>query len=374
MVKRSAAIRTRSTSVAAALKKASPLGGVRLPTASEDLHPGVLSSGVDCIDAAIGAGGYPEGRITMLHGKEACGKTTLALEAVRECQRRDGIAIYVDCERKLDLSYAQKLGVDVTQMIYLTPPHIEAAFDTLAKAAAIIRKEDSEEGKPKTTFPILFVYDSLQASVAKRTAEGEYDKEDYAPEAKAFSRAFAKFVPILSDTRAVFLCLSQVRMKMEGYGAREKVGVGKAPLFYSSVILSLAPKKDEAKGSLARGKTGETIEVVVRKNQVGTPFKKCLFPIMFGKGVDKAAALLEAARMVGLAPKKAEGGGFSPITVGETTYKIQGDSGMAKVMTTAPETFALIRDAVRARFGGEEEEVVLEEAAPLEDLDDDPDA
>lgn len=298
---------------------------------------GVLPSGCDALDAALGVGGYPEGRLTVLHGPEACGKSTLALHAAAECQRAGGVVLYLDFEHKLDEPYAAALGVDLGALVVATPPHIERAFALLEQACAKLAEGD---GEPT---PVLLVWDSLHAAVGRRTFEADWEKEHFSPEARAYSLGLARFVPTLSRTRAVLLAISQVRMKLDGYMPAEKVGVGRAPLFYASVIVKLRAKR--ARGTVRR--EGELVEAVVVKNQVAPPYRVVNFPMVYGRGVDGPGAVLEAARLTGLAvPAKAAG--WWDLAFDGESVRVQGAGGVGRMAEREPESYARLRAAIRA--------------------------
>ena len=334
MTRNTSNTRKRARDIGKSLSKA--FGGVKVIDSSK-LKPAVLSSGVASVDVATGIGGYPEGRFIILHGAEASGKSTLALHAVAECQKAGGVVIYLDFEHKLDLGYAEALGVDVESMVLAGPPYIEKGFELLVAAAEKIRQDDTET-------PILFVWDSLQAAISRRSFDGDYDKEQFSPEAGAYARGFAKFIPKLSEVGAILIGISQVRMDLGGFMAKEKVAVGKAPLFYASIIMRIKAKR--ARGATKGAGEREAIEVQMIKNQVGTPYQIAKFDIIYGLGVDKVVATVEAADALGLL-KKGKSGWFEFELDGKT-HKAQGSAGLAKIAAESPQVFdgllSLIRD------------------------------
>lgn len=309
---------------------------------TDDLRPsGVIPSGVATLDVAIGCGGFPMGRYAILHGPEASGKTTLALEVVAECQRLDGVAVYLDFERKLDLAYVARIGVDPERLILAHPPTIEKGFELLSMLVEHARQIDG-------TCPVLIVWDSLHAALARRTVDGEWDKESYPSEAHSYSRGFGKFVGQLHESQAVMLAISQVRMKLDGFRPAQKIGVGHAPLFYASLILEF--RASVARGTVKAGPTGQDVTVKVAKNQVATPHKKATFSLIYGSGVDRPGALLLAAEAAGLAA--ATKCGWYTVSSGDgEALRVQGAAGMAKVAEQDPKAYAALRAAVYETIG-----------------------
>lgn len=369
--------------------------GVKLLASGADRRVQVITTGVDTLDVAIGAGGYPIGRMVILHGGESCGKTTSALIACAEVQRRHGVAIYLDCEHKLDLAYAESLGVDVESLVLMYPDSIERAFKKLSKILRILRglpvkkvKKGRFDGPPVEEedlddedvpvnaeamgdlagfdFPIVAVLDSFQSLVAQRTFDAEYDKEGYNPESGAWAKSLAKFCPELDDLRTLLIGISQVRMDLSAnsYGPKkEKVGVGKAPVHHATIVLRWTGRKKQ--GNLKKGVTGELHEVFVAKNQIGIPYRVATIPIVFGEGVDLIAAAMAAAQATGVL-QKAGAKYVLDLPSGET---ITGLSGFREMAANNPDLFAAVRAEVRNRMGGANIRTVSKEEAEIESLD-----
>jgi len=252
-----------------------------------------ISTGSPTLDLAIGIGGWPLARLSILHGGEATGKTTIALEAVAQWQRAGGVVLYADVEHALDLDYLARVVPDPEGIILTHPPYIEKGFELFAAFIDRARAASVDA-------PLLIVLDSLQAWPAMRTFNGEYDRQDYGPEANAYSRVLRKFTPKLSTSNTAMIAISQVRTKMDGWGnSKEKVGVGQAPLFYASVIADV--KSKTLRGTTAEGVTGNHLRVRVVKNKVAPPFRTAEFEIIFGKGFDRVRALVDCAKTIGVA-------------------------------------------------------------------------
>lgn len=395
---RTAAVGTTSATRSRALGLMSALGrgraGVRLLASGADRRVQVMPTGVDSLDVAIGAGGYPYGRLIILHGGESCGKTTTALIGCAEVQRRGGVAIYADCEHKLDLAYAESLGVDVESLVLVYPDSIERAFKKLSKILRILRglpikklkkgrfdgagQEDDEDDEDVPVdaaamgdlagfdFPIVAVLDSFQSLVAQRTFDADYDKEGYNPESGAWARALAKFCPELDEVQAFMLGISQVRMDLaaSGYGPKkEKVGVGKAPVHHATIVLRWTGRKKV--GNLKKGVTGELHEVFCAKNQIGIPYRVATVPIVFGEGVDKVAATMAAAQATGVLQKS----GAHYVLDMDGGEVVKGQTGFRDLAARNPTLFEAIRAEVRARMGTAQVRTVAKEDAEIESLD-----
>ena len=307
---------------------------------SADKPLSVIPTGNDAFDVATGIGGLPEGRIVMLAGAEASGKSTFALECAAEVQRRNGLVVYLDYECKLDMGYAKALGVDVDQMVVARPAYIEKGFEMLDVVLRKAREGDEEK------FPILVIWDSLHGAQAKRTFDGEYEAEGFSPESLAYAKCMRKFVPALERTNAVMLAISQVRSDIGAFITKDKIGVGRACRFYASVVAFLRAKEKIASSA---GPVGEKIEATITKNQVGNPFRIAKWPIYYGKGVDKAAATLSAAEAVGVATMGKKG--WLQLNVAGATIPVHGVSGFAKLAESDPALFSKTREAIRALIG-----------------------
>ena len=258
---------------------------------------GVISTQCPTIDAAIGRGGIPRSRLTILHGAEGSGKTTLALHIVAEAQRLGGAAVYLDKEYKLDPDYAASIGVDCDRLVIAQPAYLERAFQTFE--GVIDRAAKLREGGERA--PIIIVLDSMNAAITKAQFEGEWEDKHYAPQARVFSELLPKLMPKVSKEDVALLWISQVRKKMNVmFGDDNEVAGGNAPKFYASLIMEVGRRKANVQDGQ---KIGNQIEVHCKKNQIAPPFKKASCEIIYGKGIDKEASLIEQAVLDGIVKK-----------------------------------------------------------------------
>lgn len=253
---------------------------------------GVISTQNVAIDKSIGRGGVPLGRLTILHGGEGSGKTTLALQIVAEVQRMGGVAVYCDKEYKLDPEYAAKLGVDTKRLIISQPSYLERAFQTwkavISKAAEIRQKQGKR-------IPILIVLDSMNACITKMEYEGDEEDQHYAPAARIFSTQLPKLIPEVNKEDVALLFISQVRKKIGVmFGDDEDVAGGNAPKFYASLIMHIkrvGTERDEK----TKQKEANKLVVECKKNQIAPPFRKAEVIINYGSGFDGDRSLIDVA-------------------------------------------------------------------------------
>lgn len=250
---------------------------------------GVISTQSVTLDRAIGRGGIPLGRTTMLHGWEGSGKTTLALHMVAEAQQRSGMAVYLDTEYKLDRDYAKGIGVDIDHLVVVQPPYLESALEKIALMIGVAKRYR----KKGVVLPIIVVLDSIDSTKAKAVIDGSWEDQHIAPEPRVWSQKFPKLVPLLSNEDVALLLISQRREKIGVlFGKKDKPSGGHAPRFYSSLLMGIErissiKHNDEVVGNETR--------VYIGKNQISPPFRSAEFRIMYGTGIDYEESLLRAA-------------------------------------------------------------------------------
>ena len=248
----------------------------------------VISSGSLLIDNALGVGGYPKGRIIEIYGPESSGKTTLALHAIAECQKKGGRAAFVDAEHSIDPLYAKNLGVNIDELILSQPGNGEEALDiveTLASSGAID----------------IIIVDSVAALVPQAELDGEMSDNQVGLHARLMSKAMRKLAGILNSNACTVVFINQLREKVGViYGNPETTTGGRALKFYASVRIDI--RRSEAIKS-GNSIIGNTVNVKIVKNKVAPPFKNCQIDIIFGKGISKNAEVLEIGVAKGILTK-----------------------------------------------------------------------
>src|SRR5471032_3125981 len=248
----------------------------------------VVSTGSIALDLALGTGGLPRGRVIEIYGPESSGKTTLALHAIAEAQKRGGTCAFVDAEHALDPTYARKLGVDVDNLLISQPDQGEQALeicDTLVRSGAVD----------------VLVIDSVAALVPRAELEGEMGDALPGLQARLMSQALRKLTASINKSNTMVIFINQIRMKIGVmYGSPETTTGGNALKFYASVRLDIRrigaiKERDEVIGNSTR--------VKVVKNKLAPPFKQVEFDIMYGEGVSKMGELVDLGLKAGVVEK-----------------------------------------------------------------------
>ena len=263
------------------IEKAYGKGSImRLGDADAKVDVPVIASGAISLDLALGTGGYPRGRIVEIYGPESSGKTTLTLHAIAECQKKGGIAAFIDAEHALDPTYARKLGVNVDELLVSQPDHGEQALeiaDTLVRSGAVD----------------VIVVDSVAALVPRAEIEGEMGDSHVGLQARLMSQALRKLTGTVQKSNTTLFFINQIRMKIGVmFGNPETTPGGRALKFYSSMRIDLrriTTLKD------AKGAIGSRVRARIVKNKIAPPFRDTEFDIMFDSGISYEGDLLDLA-------------------------------------------------------------------------------
>lgn len=244
------------------------------PQVDED----VISSGSLLINQALGIGGYPRGRIIEIYGPESSGKTTLALHAIAEAQKKGGRAAFVDAEHSIDPIYSRNLGVNIDELILSQPDSGEQALEIVEKLAS------------SGAFDIIVV-DSVAALVPQAELDGEMIDSTVGLQARLMSKAMRKLAGILNTHHCTVIFINQLRDKVGVmYGNPETTTGGKALKFYASIRMDI--RRAEAIGS-GSNISGNTVKVKIVKNKVAPPFKQAMVDIIYGKGISRFGELVD---------------------------------------------------------------------------------
>ena len=311
----------------------------------------VISTGSLGLDIALGIGGLPKGRVVEIYGPESSGKTTLTLQVIAQCQKQGGTAAFVDAEHALDPVYAQKLGVNVDELLVSQPDNGEQALEI---ADMLVRSNAVD----------VVVVDSVAALTPKAEIEGDMGDSHVGLQARLMSQALRKLTGNIKRSNTLVIFINQIRMKIGVmFGNPETTTGGNALKFYSSVRLDI-----RRIGSIKKGEdiTGSETRVKVVKNKVAPPFKQAEFEILYGEGISREGELVDLGVKQGLIGKAGAWYSYKGEKIG------QGKDNARLYLKEHPEAAAEVERAIRASsmamsgFEATAAEVDEEEVEPVD--------
>lgn len=294
----------------------------------------VMSSGSLALDIALGAGGYPKGRIVEIFGPESSGKTTVALHAVAAVQKEGGIAAYIDAENALDPEYAKALGVNIDELLLSQPDYGEQGLQI---AERLITSGAVD----------LVVVDSVAALVPKAEIDGEIGDSSVGLQARMMSQAMRKLAGYINKTKTTAIFINQLREKVGVmFGSPETTPGGRALKFYSSVRLDVrgSTKIEEGSGE-NKNQIGKETKIKVVKNKIAPPFKIAYVDIMFGEGISKTGELLKIAVDENIIKKSGSWFAYNDEKIGQGAEKAK------NYLKEHPEVFEEIDHKIRETHG-----------------------
>ena len=298
----------------------------------EDIeHVDVIPTGSIGLNAALGVGGYPRGRIIEIYGPESSGKTTLAIHAMAEAQKAGGIAAFIDAEHAFDRFYAEKLGVNTDALIISQPDNGEQALEI---AENLIRSAAVD----------IIIIDSVAALTPKAEIEGEMGDNRVGLQARLMSQALRKLTSAVSRTNTVCIFINQLREKIGVmFGNPETTTGGNALKFYASVRLDIRRVTQIKSGDEV---IGNSVRVKVVKNKVAPPFRKAEFDIMFGEGVSKSGEIVDLGVEYGIIKKA---GSFFSYNGAKLA---QGRDATKNIMLDNPELAEELEELIMKKLSG----------------------
>ena len=310
-----------------------------------------ISTGALNLDIALGIGGIPRGRIIEIYGPESSGKTTLALHAVAEAQKKGGEAAFIDAEHALDPVYAKKIGVDIDNLIVSQPDTGEQALEI---AEALIRSGAID----------IVVVDSVAALVPKAEIDGDMGDARVGLQARLMSQALRKLAGTINKTNATIIFINQLREKVGVmFGNPETTAGGRALKYYASVRMDIrrveAIKQD---GEVVGNRT----RVKVVKNKVAPPFREAEFDIVYGKGISKEGSVLDLAVTLDIIEKSGSWFSYNGERIG------QGRENVKKYLTDNPKFMEEVEKKVRDNFNKAFENALVEDGEEDEEQETEP--
>lgn len=289
----------------------------------------VISTGSIGLDVALGIGGLPKGRVVEIYGPESSGKTTLAIHIIAEAQKKGGMCAFIDAEHAFDSIYAQKLGVDIDNLLISQPDYGEQALE-IADRLILSGALD------------VVVIDSVAALVPKSELEGEMGDSKMGLQARLMSQALRKLTATISKTGSCCIFINQLREKIGVmFGNPETTTGGNALKFYSSVRLDIRRQAQIKDGDEV---VGNHIKVKVVKNKVAPPFRQAEFDIIYGEGISKVGEIIDMGVELGIVQKSGSWFSYNNDKLG------QGREGVKKLLQDNPELATEIENKIREKI------------------------
>lgn len=319
---------------------------MKLGDSSNQMQVETIPTGSISLDIALGQGGFPKGRIIEIYGPESSGKTTVALHAVAEVQKRGGIAGFIDAEHALDPVYAKNIGVDIDNLYISQPDNGEQALEiteTMVRSGAVD----------------IIIVDSVAALVPKAEIDGDMGDAHMGLQARLMSQALRKLTAAISKSDCTVIFINQLRQKIGiMFGNPETTTGGNALKFYASVRLDVRRVETlKQQGEVI----GNHTRVKIVKNKIAPPFREAEFDIMFGKGISKSGDILDLAANLDIINKSGAWYAYNGDKIG------QGRENAKNYLEEHPEIMEHIEKLIRSHYGLEESEVASDAEAPSED-------
>ncbi|HLY22962.1 MAG TPA: recombinase RecA [bacterium] len=294
------------------------------------LNVDVIPTGILALDAALGVGGVPRGRIVEIYGPESSGKTTLGYHVVAEAQREGGVAAFIDAEHALNTEYARNVGVDIDNLLISQPDSGEQALEIgemLVRSGAID----------------VIVVDSVAALVPRAELDGEMGDAHVGLQARLMSQAMRKLVGAISKSRTTMIFINQLREKVGVmFGNPEVTSGGRALKFYASVRMEIRRIETLKSGDQA---IGQRVRIKVVKNKLAAPFRDCEADIIFPRGISKSASLLDVAALHGIVSRSGTWFAYKDMKIG------QGRDNAREFLENNPELAREIDAKTREKLG-----------------------
>ncbi|MBC8276941.1 MAG: recombinase RecA [FCB group bacterium] len=289
-----------------------------------------VPTGSMALDAALGIGGVPRGRVVEVYGPESSGKTTLVLHMIAEAQKRDGLAAFIDAEHALDANYAKALGVDIDNLLVSQPDTGEQALEI---AETLVRSSALD----------IIAIDSVAALVPRAEIEGEMGDQHMGLQARLMSQALRKLTSAVAKSNTCLVFINQIRMKIGVmFGNPETTPGGRALKFYSSVRLDIRRISSFKEGTEV---VGNRTRVKVVKNKTAPPFREAEFDIVYGKGIDHVAEIIDLGINTGILNRAGAWFSYGEERIG------QGRERVKEFLADNPEIYSEIENKVKEKLG-----------------------